>query len=232
MYTIKGQTYLEGEFHQDRLFPGAACEYFSESADDWVPAQIIACNSTPSGATFRIQYTVPLAEDAYVDAVKPDVLRLLVPSGESQLNSTVLALAVPEAPPVEESTGIGAWSVVSVREVDEEVERQEAAEIVALEHVEAGVLVNANNLVWDSDDVMASYDPYGTNRYKGVDLGSAERRGYDDEIFAVAKGATVQFKKRKVAAVESGGPEQGNNKSGGNVRSFRAKTNALPADGE
>lgn len=54
----------------------------------------------------------------------------------------------------------------------------------------------------NDEDAMGTYDPYGTNIYKGVAVG--EDRGVDVEESTMRKGEKVGFKKRKKAGSGSG----------------------------
>lgn len=135
--------------------------------------------------------------------------------GEERLRDTGAGegegeIPVAVAASVVESTGLGAWETVAVRVVDEE---QEAFERADRERAEAAeeqqslrAPVSSRTSGESGDDVLSSYDPYGTNVYKGVQLDVgvrgyiahvAERREAELETMTQKGGTVVGFKRRK-----------------------------------
>jgi hypothetical protein len=61
-YTIKGQTYLEGRFHEEKLKTNVECEIFIESLDEWIPAiilsskEIVVPHTEIKLKSFRVKY--------------------------------------------------------------------------------------------------------------------------------------------------------------------------------
>ena len=107
-----------------------------------------------------------------------------------------------------ESTGLGGWTVVAVREVDEEAEAA-AAEAAAQAKAQSqerggqneakrsngGGGTNPNADSFEGDD-----GPSGSS-HRGVALGSDEAQ--DDEVYRVAQGQSVAFKKRPSASASA-----------------------------
>lgn len=151
------------------------------------------------GRTFNLKYTIPSeGEERIEEGVTPDRLRILADaqgypmshfrasSGEDEpvkvnLNAPVVsstgnslrALTLVSSA----LSGLGGWSVVSVTEVNEDQELQVVEAKEDDDNYESKPESRkqiAEGMVWDTDDAMASVDPYGTNVYKGVQLSNSD----------------------------------------------------------
>ena len=106
-------------------------------------------------------------------------------------------------PAVDESTGIGRWQTVAVRTVDPAVKAAELARARELDALRsAQSRQERDRLVEETaetDDAMGSYDPWGTGKYRGIDLSRDAAADAADDDDAPPDGATVAvaFKKRK-----------------------------------
>lgn len=147
VYTIRGQTYLEGKLHEDKMRAGVSCEIFVDALDRWIAASITKLNVVfvPNTEivmkTFSVEYKYATEEEVEVDAdagqdtteedVKSDRLRLLVDSDlrTKEMAAKEEAVAVEVAKVIDTHTGLGGWSTVSVNVYDEE---EEAAKREAL----------------------------------------------------------------------------------------------------
>jgi hypothetical protein len=172
-YTIRGQTYLEGQAHEDKLLIGTPCEIWIEELEEWMPAHIVGRTEVPVPNTdvvilrFKVTYqkdrpaaggdraqgkdeSEDSANEVTVENVKSDQLRLKCDKSGTWDPRTV-DLKGRTAPEVDLVTGLGSWQTVSVQLVDEEKERLEAerreqAEAEAAAEVSAGTCV-ANPVV-------------------------------------------------------------------------------------
>jgi hypothetical protein len=59
------------------------------------------------------------------------------------------------------------------------------------------------------EDVMSTFDPYGTNLYKGMRVVNDQGQGQDDVETMAKKGEKVGFKKRKKAGSSSAAEDRG-----------------------
>ena len=148
------------------------------------------------GRTFNLKYILPSAgEERIEEGVTPDRLRILADaqgypmshfrasSGEdepvkvnlnapmvSSTGNSLRALTLVSSA----LSGLGGWSVVSVTEVSEDQELQAVEAKEDDESKPESQKQIAEGMVWDTDDAMASVDPYGTNVYKGVQLSNSD----------------------------------------------------------
>lgn len=81
LYTIKGQNYLEGDLHQDRITKHSRCEIFIESVDEWLAAEIVLASPGMENRVFSVKYVLPSEEggqeERIEEEVTPDRLRIL-----------------------------------------------------------------------------------------------------------------------------------------------------------
>lgn len=222
IYTIRNQTYLEGSIHEDKLRKGVKCEIFIEDLQgdgDWYPAKILIRKDIPVTNTtiiirkFDIEY-VRMGSNGveltvHSDDVRSDKLRLLANSDGSLLydedyeiiqNETKFEKVTPITAVVDEATGIGKWTTISVREFDEVAEekaKRKAEREVEKEKKEKEDYL-AEKLKYtlkNNDSALSTYDPYATGVYKGVKIKSEDLIKH--EIDSLSNGQTVSFKKRK-----------------------------------
>ncbi len=201
MYTIRGITYLEGQFHEDKLVSGIQCQIYNEEMDDWFDAtiknrkDIIVPNTELKLKFFTISYFIKNdetnennTEEIIEESVKSDRLRIPITENNKDLlgtneNSLVDNNKVDsENPKVDEMTGIGRWQTVSVKLIDEEKEKeleeqrriQEEEERIENEKqkkLEQMKLYELNS-DFGADNALSSYDPYGKNIYRGIAIKS------------------------------------------------------------
>lgn len=224
MYTIRGQTYLEGNFHEDKIFPDVSCEVFVEALDRWVSAIILKVDilTVPNTdivlKTYRTQYHYATDEEFEADptsgevtieaGVKSDRIRLLVNSdGRTPEDVVAEAIAAEEhAKNFDENTGLGAWSTVSVAVYNEDeeesrrvmaVKEEEERQAAALSSRINSLGSRAANDFEDMQDnsAMNAYDPNRTGIYRGIKV---TLKPVAMESECLTKGEIVTFKKRKV----------------------------------
>lgn len=222
VYTVRGVTYLEGQYHEERLTTGKDCEIFIESVDDWISASILGCKETSVPNTeiklrrYKVAFTLEMPsggeKEVVDDDVKSDRLRVRLDQSREAVTEEGAIVAVK---PMVASTGLGVWQTVSVRivtEAEEEAERK-ACEAEAKEEEESAARRNTRKALEDhtneeADSALAAFDPYNTGLYKGVQIG---REIIESEIGNISKGEKVEFKKRKGGSTS------------GSVRIFRRK---------
>ena len=221
IYTIRNQTYLEGSIHEDKLCKGVKCEIFIEDLQgdgDWYPAKILLRKDIPVPNTtiiirkFDVEY-VRMGSNGvnltvHSDDVRSDKLRLLANSDGSLLYEEDYEIIQKESKyekevpitAVDETTGIGKWTTISVKEVDEVAEekaRRKAERELAKEKKEKEdyLAEKLKTSIMNNDSALSTYDPYGTGVYKGVKIKSEDIIKH--EIDSLSNGQEVKFKKRK-----------------------------------
>eukprot|EP00607_Mallomonas_marina_P004580 CAMPEP_0182425358 /NCGR_PEP_ID=MMETSP1167-20130531/11767_1 /TAXON_ID=2988 /ORGANISM="Mallomonas Sp, Strain CCMP3275" /LENGTH=304 /DNA_ID=CAMNT_0024605999 /DNA_START=553 /DNA_END=1467 /DNA_ORIENTATION=- len=246
-YTVRGITYLEGNKHEDKLYSGVECEIFIEAVDDWMTGSITACKeiAVPHTSlklkTYSVQYLLQSAEGEQKEVteheVKSDRLRLILDTTSHLVTSDGAVVHTP-VHQIVESTGLGAWTTVSVRVVTEEEEEREREKIAEEERErereeqigkEKQSQLLAEELAREgSDSALSAYDVYNTGMYKGVRIGSEL---IESEVESISGGQKVGFKKRKVTGRGGGGgggerereKAISNGESSSGVRVFRRK---------
>jgi len=219
IYTIRNQTYLEGSIHEDKLRKGVKCEIFIEDLQgdgDWYPAIVLLRKDIPVPNTtiiirkFDIEYkkmgSNGIELTVYSDDVRSDKLRLLANSDgtllyneDNEIIEKEIQIQIPISV-VEETTGIGKWTTISVTNIDEVAE--EKARIKAEKELQREkkeneyIIEKLSNSINNTDSsALSTYDPYGTGVYKGVKIKSEDIINH--EIDSLSNGQTVTFKKRK-----------------------------------
>ena len=214
-YTVDGITYLEGKRFDAKLTTGTACQLWVEAADEWAEARILRVQVTAVPNTdlvlrkFTVAYRLSTQaaeeeEEQEEEDVIPDRLRMV----EAQVKKLP-----PPPPAVEQSTGLGGWQTVAVREVDEEAERR--AGIAAMKEEakrrkeeEALQRLKLMEDALEGEDAMSSYDPHGRGMYKGIDLkasATAELNATVEVDLGGDKDGPVAFKKKRPAGGGGGG---------------------------
>mmetsp|Transcript_26612 Transcript_26612/g.39541 ORF Transcript_26612/g.39541 Transcript_26612/m.39541 type:complete len:395 (+) Transcript_26612:60-1244(+) len=209
VYTVRGVTYLEGQYFEDRLVGDTECEIFVEEEDDWCAGKIIRCRNVAVPNTEVVQKTFDVE---YVSTSSDCALGMKTESGVKSDRIRLIQRA-PVAPvTVEESTGLGKWQTVAVREVNEEEERkkqqqrEKEAEKQRAKAMKASLEEDARALAeaGEGDDALSSYDPYNTGVYRGIAVdsrGDAEGQAPKTvEIESLCDGKEVGFKKRKTTS--------------------------------
>lgn len=205
---------------QTKLETGSACEIWVEELEEWLAALIeravvhMIPNTDRSFREFTVTYMAPGQPKPITETkVHADRLRIKLPAGmtlevaqrmvrqmETGVVETASEAAVAAEPVViDEATGMGEWSTVVVREIDESDEAiaQRAADAQAEADALAAIEKRRDALEdFDAqgDDALGAFNPYGGS-YKGVAL--TEHSASDDAAMRIATSADVGFKKRK-----------------------------------
>jgi hypothetical protein len=142
IYTIRGQTYLEGKLHEDKMRAGVECEIFVDELDRWISASIrklnvvFVPNTEIVMKTFIVEYKYATDEEIEADPsagedrveedVRSDRLRLLVDADyktkEMIAEEEEAAAAAEVVKILDTNTGLGGWATVSVSVYDEAAE--------------------------------------------------------------------------------------------------------------
>uniref|UniRef100_K3WLJ6 Matrin-type domain-containing protein n=1 Tax=Globisporangium ultimum (strain ATCC 200006 / CBS 805.95 / DAOM BR144) TaxID=431595 RepID=K3WLJ6_GLOUD len=224
IYAIRGEVFLEGKRHEDKLETGSACQIWVEELDEWLDALIEKTvvhtipNTDLSFRRFTITYMVPgVPQPTTETEVRSDRLRIKMPAGvtletaqrmilEMQNgDTTTVEEAVKAQVVIDEETGMGEWSTVVVREIDEseeaiaqrEAEAQAEADKIAEEEKRREALEDFSS---QGDNALGAFNPWGGS-YKGVQIDkdlSEVKRAREEEIMITTNGS-VDFKKRKKA---------------------------------
>ncbi|KAF1331571.1 hypothetical protein FI667_g4121, partial [Globisporangium splendens] len=224
IYAIRGEVFLEGKRHEDKLETGSACQIWVEELDEWLDALIEKTvvhtipNTDLSFRRFTITYMAPGVPQPTTEAeVRSDRLRIKMPAGMTLetaqrmiLNlqnggTTTAEEAVKAQVIVDEETGMGEWSTVVVREIDEseeaiaqrEAEAQAETDKIAEEEKRREALEDFSS---QGDNALGAFNPWGGS-YKGVQIDkdlTEIKRAREEEIMITTNGS-VGFKKRKKA---------------------------------
>lgn len=236
VYAVKGVVYLEGKKHENQLETGSACQIWVEAAEQWLDALLEKAtvhtipNTELSFRRFTVMYMLPATAEGEKPRpmteteVKSDRLRIALPSNVTleaaekmveqwRAGGDASASAAP-AVPIDETTGMGEWSTVEVRQIDESPEavaqRAAEAEAEAARIEEEQKRMDAlEDFSSQGDNALGAFNPWGGS-YKGVNIDdaaegsavSAPAHSYD-EIHITTKG-TVGFKKRERKAKAGG----------------------------
>lgn len=187
-----------------------------EALEEWLDALVEAAvvfnvpNTELSFRKFTVTYMGPGESKPVTESdVLSDRLRVPMPAGMSleSVEKMVLNLrgqeaAVKEAPVViDESTGMGEWSTVEVRQIDEseeavakrEAEAQAEEERLIEEQKRRDALEDFDT---QGDNALGAFNPWGGS-YKGVELDQpAESATHDEDLAAFSAKGNVDFKKR------------------------------------
>ncbi|KAF4318754.1 hypothetical protein BBO99_00007025 [Phytophthora kernoviae] len=234
VYAVKGVVYLEGKKHEVQLETGSACQIWSEDAEQWIDALVEQAtvhtvpNTELSFRRFTVMYMLPPSTDA--EKPKPmterevlaDRLRIPLPANVTleaaekmvdQWHSGGDPLETETQAPVaiDETTGMGEWCTVEIREIDESPEavakRAAEAEAEATQLAEEQRRLDAlEDFSSQGDNALGAFNPWGGS-YKGVNLedvteGSAETTSTTapprrDEDIHITTNGNVGFKKRE-----------------------------------
>ncbi|KAK1938280.1 Zinc finger protein ZOP1 [Phytophthora citrophthora] len=236
VYAVRGIVYLEGKKHDSQLETGSACQIWVEEAEQWIDALVEQAtvhtvpNTELSFRRFSVMYMLPPSEEAEQKGEKAqpmterevlaDRLRIPLP-----LNVTLEAAekmveqwrnggdatqgeAIPNVM-IDETTGMGEWSTVEVRQIDESPEAvaKRAAEAEAeAEHLaeEQKRLDALEDFSGQGDNALGAFNPWGGS-YKGVNLddgsaapadGSSASAPKREEEINISTNGNVSFKKR------------------------------------
>ncbi|CEG48277.1 ww domain binding protein 4 (formin binding protein 21) [Plasmopara halstedii] len=228
VYAVRGIVYLEGKKHDSQLEAGSTCQIWVEEVEKWLDALVeqAAVHTIPNTdgrfRCFTVMYMLPV--DTTVNSgttMKPiverevlaDRLRIPMPIGVSLESAEKMVdqwrtsggAAYKGTKPfvaIDETTGMGEWNTVEVRQIDESpdaVARLAAeAEVEAQRTCDEQERLNAlEDMSSQGDNALGAYNPWG-GTYKGVNIddastASALRR---DEINITSNG-NVSFKKRE-----------------------------------
>ncbi|KAL3663515.1 hypothetical protein V7S43_011403 [Phytophthora oleae] len=236
VYAVRGVVYLEGKKHGTQLETGSACQIWVEEAEQWIDALVEQAtvhtipNTDLSFRRFTVMYMLPPSEEAEQkgEKAKPmterevlaDRLRIPLPSSVTleaaekmvdQWRNGGDAAQEEAMPPVviDETTGMGEWSTVEVRQIDESPEAvaKRAAEAEAeAEHLaeEQKRLDALEDFSGQGDNALGAFNPWG-GTYKGVNLddssavsadGSSAPAPKREEEINISTNGNVSFKKR------------------------------------
>ncbi|KAE9362133.1 hypothetical protein PF008_g339 [Phytophthora fragariae] len=217
VYAVRGVVYLEGKKHETQLETGSACQIWVEEAEQWIDALVERAtvhtvpNTELSFRRFTVMYMQPPSEDAEKNGEKPkpmtehevlaDRLRVPLPANVTleaaekmvdQWRNGGDAAGAATQPPVviDETTGMGEWSIVEVRQIDESPEA--VAKLAAEEEAEATRLAEEQKRMdaledfsSQGDNALGAFNPWGGS-YKGVNLDDHVEAATDGSSSAVA----------------------------------------------
>jgi len=162
-------------------------------------------NTSLTFRRFRVSYLLPDSPEVTIESDAPaDRLRIKLPPGvsaddtDSILAGTSSGEQQEERASVNENTGYGGWSTVSVRVVDEEEEARALQEEQALNYAEEKKRKKSTEALDDpqyGDDALGAYNPWGGS-YKGIKLGSDSSHA-DNDLMTETPRNPISFKKRK-----------------------------------
>ncbi|KAG7381067.1 WW domain binding protein 4 [Phytophthora pseudosyringae] len=230
VYAVRGVVYLEGKKHGAQLETGSACQIWVEEAEQWVDALVEQAtvhtvpNTELSFRRFTVVYMLPPSEEAVKNGEKStpmaerevlaDRLRIPLPANvtleaaekmvDRWRNGGDAAERETEPPVViDETTGMGEWSTVEVRQIDERPEA--VAERAAEAEAEAGRCAEEQKRIdaledfsSQGDNALGAFNPWGGS-YKGVNLddaGTAAAAPRREEEIGITTNGNVSFKKR------------------------------------
>ncbi|GMF24501.1 unnamed protein product [Phytophthora lilii] len=237
VYAVRGVVYLEGKKHETQLETGSACQIWVEDAEQWLDALVEQAtvhtvpNTELSFRRFTIMYMLPPSEEASKNGEKPqpvterevlaDRLRIPLPANvtleaaETMVDQwrnggDAAASGTQSSVVIDETTGMGEWSTVEVRQIDESPEAvaqraaEAEAEVARLEE-EQKRLDALEDFSGQGDNALGAFNPWGGS-YKGINLddaggdtaagsASATAPRREEEINITTNG-NVSFKKR------------------------------------
>ncbi|ETN24945.1 hypothetical protein PPTG_01106 [Phytophthora nicotianae INRA-310] len=230
VYAVRGVVYLEGKKHESQLETGSACQIWVEEAEKWVDALVEQAtvhtvpNTELSFRRFKVMYMLPPSEEAAKNGEKPkpmtehevraDRLRIPLPANVTleaaekmvdQWRNDGDATDRNSKPSVliDETTGMGMWSTVEVRQIDESpeavakraAEAEAEAERTADEQKRLDALEDFSS---QGDNALGAFNPWGGS-YKGVnidDTASESTGTAPREEINITTNGNVSFKKR------------------------------------
>ncbi|GMF38178.1 unnamed protein product [Phytophthora fragariaefolia] len=237
VYAVRGVVYLEGKKHDKQIETGSACQIWVEEAEQWLDALVERAtvhtvpNTELSFRRFTVMYMLPPTEDAEKNGEKPkpvtetevlaDRLRIPLPASVTleaaekmvdQWRNGGDTAGVELQPPViiDETTGMGEWSTVEVRQIDESPEavakRAAEAEAEATRITEEQKCMDAlEDFSSQGDNALGAFNPWGGS-YKGVNLDDNVEAATDgssstaaprrEEEINITTSGNVSFKKR------------------------------------
>ncbi|GLD96449.1 hypothetical protein PINS_up005132 [Pythium insidiosum] len=218
IYAVRGVVYLDGKHQESQLVSGSACQVWSDDHDEWLDAliedsQVLRIPNTDLRvARYTITYMAPGAtEPTTENGVRSDRLRIALPAGVTMEDAERLLQKVSAGDaetvlqahiPIDETTGMGEWSTVVVREIDESDEaiarREEEAVKEEAERVKQEQQREAlEDFSGQGDNALGAFNPWGGS-YKGLELDTEtanSRQAREEEIMIQTNG-NVAFKKR------------------------------------
>lgn len=193
-----------------------------EAVDEWLDALIekTVVHTIPNTdlcfRRFAITYMLPGEPQPTTETeVRADRLRIKMPAGMTLETAQRMVLqlqmgemstaeeAIQAQVVIDEETGMGEWSTVVVREIDESDEAiaQREAEV----HAEADKLADEEkrrealeDFSSQGDNALGAFNPWGGS-YKGVQLDRDSAEAKREEAIMITTTGNVDFKKRKKA---------------------------------
>ncbi len=202
----------------ETLSSGITCELYFEDSDCWKPGVISIVND--DGKTFDITYFKSEERGAMVPEMESNVsvdrIQLIVQLEEAAKSEAEHTKEVEQeilqTAPVVESSGLGRWQTLSVREVnDEEEEKENEKRERALEiqrkasyhkkpKANEGVKTQSASSLAD-DMMLGAENLYDAHVYKGVEVHAIKQEEVESEMNSLAGGHKVSFKRRKKMSV-------------------------------
>ncbi|DAZ98261.1 TPA: hypothetical protein N0F65_008946 [Lagenidium giganteum] len=225
IYEVRGVVYLEGKQHETQLIEGSACQVWVEDVEEWLDALIdkVTAHEIPNTALvfrkFTITYMLPHSSSPVTEQdLRSDRLRIKLPQGMTMddAEAMVAKMAAQAATGddtqlviedfnkhMDETTGMGEWSTVSVVQIDESEEvvaqRQMEEEVAAAQAAEEEKRREAlEDFAEQGDDALGAFNPWGGS-YKGVQLDSSSRKQQLEEEIQITTDGNVDFKKKRKA---------------------------------
>ncbi|KAG3077013.1 hypothetical protein PI125_g21389 [Phytophthora idaei] len=232
VYAGRGVVYLEGKKHETQLETGSACQIWVEEAEQWIDAlvELATVHTVPntelSFRRFTVMYMLPPSEEALKEGEKPkpmterevlvDRLRVPLPANVTLEAAEKMVdqwrnggdAAESNAKPsviIDETTGMGVWSTVEVRQIGESPEavakRAAEAEAEAERTAEEQKRLDAlEDFSSQGNNALGAFNPWGGS-YKGVNLDdttseSATPAPRREEEINITTNGNVSFKKR------------------------------------
>ena len=230
VYAVKGIVYLEGKNHETQLDTGSACQIWVEEQEQWLDALVEQAtvhtipNTELSFRRFTIAYMSPSSQECAKnkDKRKPvtehnvlaDRLRILLPANVTLEAAEKMverwrnhgAAESPTRTPavIDETTGMGEWNTVEVRQIDESLEavaqREKEVEAETARRTEVQqCLESLEDLSSQGDNALGAFNPWG-GTYKGVNIDSGADATAPGHVASSGKemvsGLNVSFKKR------------------------------------
>ncbi|KAJ0402935.1 hypothetical protein P43SY_005920 [Pythium insidiosum] len=218
IYAVRGVVYLDGKRHETQLITGSACQIWSDEHDEWIDALVENAvvqripNTDRSFARYVITYMAPGATEPVTEQdVRSDRLRIALPAGVTLEDAERLLQKVDAGDaetvmqahiPIDESTGMGEWSTVVVREIDESAEaiarrEEEAAREEATRVKQEQQREGLEDFSGQGDNALGAFNPWGGS-YKGIELDkeTAKSRQAREEEIMIQTNGNVAFKKR------------------------------------
>ncbi|TDH68239.1 hypothetical protein CCR75_006738 [Bremia lactucae] len=226
VYAVRGSVYLDGRKHSEQLGTGSACQIWVEDVEEWIDALVehvtvqTIPNTTQSFRRFTVMYLLqkPASTTFSGENLKPTVehkvvadrLRIPLPQTVTleaaktlveqwRNNREATGEARRSSVAIDETTGMGEWTTVAIREIDE-TQQDVATRVAEAENEQLRkeqARLDAMDALSQGDNALDAYNPYG-GTYKGVNLDAAApfTASSRQEAMPDTTMETIRFKKR------------------------------------